>query len=196
MTTYYLSAIETACTNEGDPVHNGIAVTVRDGYGHSHVLRLIPGYDSYLTAVIVNNGEYGFYRFDRRLRSMSDEAEIRGLGLLALRQILRECQRNLKSKDNGIYFLEHMVGEIQMPLLFRDNYRYSVKNKAVTLMSLVRWPDNRYEFGFTTTLRAMFHRLRVKVTRINAETMNHLLALSRQDYGKKCNPSFTNLLSK
>lgn len=195
MTMHYLRDISPAVTHDGEPVDRGIDVAVRSVDGADWVLRLIPGYDPYMTVIIVNNGEYGFYRFDRRMRSMSDEAELRGLGLRALHQILRDCERNLKSSKRSIYFIDHFTGDLEMPFLQRDNFKYSIKNKNLTVMSLSRTADNNFSFGFTVTVRALFTRMKVNVERLADDTATLLQTLAKDSYGRKCTPNFERLFS-
>jgi len=115
MNRFYVSLVGESVTDLGITRPRAIGIKVRTHSGVPIALRLIPGFDPYMSFLIVRNGLLGLYRFDRRMSAMSDRAEANGLDHDAVKEIAEELCRNLFSKETGIIFLKQMVGEFRFP---------------------------------------------------------------------------------
>ena len=115
MKEFYISHVGDSITDLGIEMSHAISVTAKSHNGKEWALRLIPGYDPYMSLLIVRNGLLGVYRFDRRMAAMSDRSEIIGIDHEAVIEIATELCRNLLSKESDVVFLKQFVGEIVFP---------------------------------------------------------------------------------
>lgn len=115
MKDFYIGRVGDSVTDLGILRPNAIAVTAKTHNGASWELRLLPGFDPYMSILLVRNGLLGLYRFDRRMSAMSDNSEVNGLDQDALVSIAEELCRNLLSEESGVIFLKPIVGNLIFP---------------------------------------------------------------------------------
>lgn len=115
MKDFYISRVGDSVTSLGILRPNAISVTAKTHNGAPLELRLLPGFDPYISVLLVRNGLLGLYRFDRRMTAMSDTSEVNGLNQDALVAIVEELCRNLLSEESGVIFLKPIVGNLTFP---------------------------------------------------------------------------------
>lgn len=195
MATFQVLEVGVARNDRGTEVQNAVGIVVKDGKGKPHPLRLIEGYDPYFSVLLVYKGTLGLYRFDRRMVSMSDRAEAAGLDQVALTDIISECCRNVFSKDSGIVFLKHVIGDIVFPIIMETNHDHPISNKGKGMLSIKLDHNDWYWIEYTSPTKRLLEIMMCQTQRLSLELTTFLGKRLRAKYGKRIHVSYSNLIT-
>lgn len=195
MATFQVVHVGAARNDRNVEVLNAVGIEVKDPKGKAHPLRLIEGYDPYLSVLLVYKGTLGLYRFDRRMVAMSDRAEACGLDQVALVDIVNDCIRNVFSKDSEIVFLKHVVGDITFPIIMETNQYQPVTNMGKGLFNIKCDHNNWYWIEYTHTTKRLMEIMMCHTQRLSLELTTLLGKRLRAKYGKRSHVSYSHLIT-
>lgn len=198
MNRFYISHVGDSVTELGIARPKAIDVIAKTHSGAEWVLRLIPGYDPYMSFLIVRNGLLGLYRFDRRMGAMSDRSEARGIDHDAVKEIAEELCRNLFSKESGVIFLKRIVGKFRMPDVVHPVAGAGVYAGSDLVFTLTR-PKGHYN-GYSVGLGKMavieLASQKQRITHIDPRLTTEFSKHVRTKYGKRVTISYLECLTK
>lgn len=198
MRDFYISRVGDSVTSLGILRPNAVAVTAKTHDGTEWELRLLPGFDPYMSILLVRNGLLGLYRFDRRMSAMSDTSEINGLDQDALVAIAEELCRNLFSKESGVTFLKQIVGEFRFPDLVLSPQGTGVYAGSFLIFTLTASKGyyRGYDVGLGKMPQMEMSILGVKITHVAPTLVAEFSKRVRAKYGKGTHVTFSGCITK
>ena len=197
MSAFYITQVGAAVSTLGLAIDHAIATTVKDHQGRDYPFRLIPGYDPYLSVLVVKDGVLDVYRFDRRMATMSDRYEVYGFDHLGLLDITNELCRNLFSKDNQIVFLKQVAGVIAVPTELPGGETRAIASEMSLLARVQRNSRTHYyDVSLDCASLNLLSRSTVKIKRVGHDFIMLLGKRIRGTYGKRVRVTFTGCLTK
>ncbi|QXO09996.1 hypothetical protein pEaSNUABM37_00035 [Erwinia phage pEa_SNUABM_37] len=197
MREFYITRVGDSHTFNGDKVEGAIGITAKNMKGNEYTLRLLPGFDPYMSLLIVRNGLLGLYRFDRRMSAMSDRSEVEGIDHEAISTIARELGRNLLSEESGVIFLKQIVGQLMFPgtVVTVGSSPVYAGNQLVFTLTQQRFSLN-YAVGLGKMPIMHLNELKKTITGIEPTFAKLFAKMVRKSYGRGVSVSFSNLIIK
>lgn len=198
MNSFYISHVGDSVTELGITRPKAIGITAKTHSGTEWPLRLIPGYDPYMSFLIVRNGLLDIYRFDRRMGAMTDRSELQGLDHDALKEIAAELCRNLFSKESGVTFLKQIVGEFRFPDLVLSPQGTGVYAGSFLIFTLTNSKGyyRGYDVGLGKMPQMEMSILGVKITHVAPTLVTEFSKRVRAKYGKRTHVTFSGCITK
>lgn len=197
MKRFYISRVGESTTNQGVVLNNAIGIIAKDMSGREYPLRLLAGYDPYLSILVVRNGLLGLYRLDRRLTIMSENSEINGIDHDAISAILLELCRNLLSEESGIIFLKVISDKLTFPIAVNSvgvSSVYAGSQLAFTLTRARR--ENGIDVGIGRMPAYELSLMKKTITGIDPVFAKLFSKQIRAHYGKNTAVSYSGCLTK
>jgi hypothetical protein len=197
MREFYITRVGDSVTINGDAVAGAIGITAKDMKGNVYELRLLPGFDPYMSILIVRNGLLGMYRFDRRMSAMSDRSEIEGVDHEAIATIVRELCRNLLSEESGVIFLKQIVGNLCFPgtVVTVGSSPVYAGNQLVFTLTQKRFTLN-YSVGLGKIPVMQLNVLKKTITGIEPAFSKLFAKMVRKSYGRGVTVNYSDLIIK
>lgn len=197
MKDFYISRVGDSVTSLGILRPNAVSVTAKALNGTEWELRLLPGFDPYVSILLVRNGLLGLYRFDRRMSAMSDTSELNGLDQDALVAIVEELCCNRFSEDPNIIFLKPIVGKLMFPHTVHTVGSSPVYagSQLVFTLTQQRFTVN-YAVGLGKIPVMQLNQMKRTITGVEPVFAKLFARMVRASYGRNVGVSYTDCIIK
>jgi hypothetical protein len=197
MKEFYITHVGDSHTFSGELLKGSIGITAKDTKGNVYPLRLIAGFDPYMSVLLVRNGLLGIYRFDRRMTAMSDRSELEGIDQEALTTIVGGLCRNVFSEESGVVFLKQLVGDFMFPQSVGPVVGSGVYAGNQLVFTLTK---KEYSNTFAVALGRMtayqLQNIKKSITGIEPAFAKLFVKLVRRAYGRQMSVNYNNCFIK